>query len=226
MKLLAIDTSTEACSAALLIDGDVRERFQIAPRLHAELILPMCDSLLDEAGLAIGQLDGIAFGRGPGAFTGVRIAAGVVQGMAWAADLPVVPISSLAAMSLYAMQQHACTHVAAAIDARMGEVYWACYAQEGEAVCLVDEECVIAPDKVSLPAGATSWFAAGTGWGSYREVLMDAVGTAISSTDIEVYPHAAAVARLGAVAFTQNEQRPAEQALPVYLRDKVAEKKR
>lgn len=224
MKLLAIDTSTEACSAALLVDDDIQERYQLAPRLHAELILPMCESLLNEAGLSVNQLDGIAFGRGPGAFTGVRIATGVVQGIAWAAELPVLPISSLAAMSLHAMQQHNCTHVAAAFDARMSEVYWGCYVQEGDDVGLVGEECVIAPDKVILPADQANWFAAGTGWRSYNEALMNSVGEAISGTDADIYPHAAAVARLGVAAFNRNEQLPAGQALPVYLRDKVAEK--
>src|SRR6185503_4238342 len=121
MNLLAIDTATENCSAALLCGGQLLERSELAPRRHAELILPMIDSLLAEAGLSRRSLDGIAVGRGPGAFTGVRLAISVAQGMALGLDVPVVPVSSLAALALDAPDNGAA--ILACIDARMGEVY-------------------------------------------------------------------------------------------------------
>ncbi len=127
MKLLAIDTSTDACSAALWLNGEVRQRYQVAPREHGQLILPMIESLLAEAGLALTQLDTLAFGRGPGGFTGVRIANSVIQGLAFGADLPVVPISSLAALAQGAYTEMGTPQILAAIDARIGEVYWGAY---------------------------------------------------------------------------------------------------
>ena len=123
MKILALDTSTEACSAALLIDTEIHQRYEVAPREHGALILPMIETLLSEAGCAPTQLDALAFGRGPGAFVGVRIATGVAQGIAFAADLPVIPVSSLAAMA----QSVEHGNVYSAIDARMNEVYWGAY---------------------------------------------------------------------------------------------------
>jgi tRNA threonylcarbamoyladenosine biosynthesis protein TsaB len=128
MKLLALDTATEACSAAVWVDGTVLERYELAPRRHAALILPMIEAVLAEANLSPLQLDAIAFGRGPGAFTGVRIAVGIAQGIAFAADLPVIPISTLAALALGAAQETGYSRIAAALDARMGEVYWGVYA--------------------------------------------------------------------------------------------------
>ena len=123
MKLLALDTATEACSAAVLADGEVLERYELAPRRHAALILPMIESVLAEAGLEISQLDAIAVGRGPGAFTGVRIAIGIAQGIAFAADLPVALVSTLAALALGTARDTGATRIAAALDARMGEIY-------------------------------------------------------------------------------------------------------
>ena len=122
MKILAVDTATEACSAALYINGDIQERFEIAPREHTRLLLPMVDSLMAEAGIRPQQLDAIAFGCGPGSFTGVRIAAGVMQGIAYGADLPVVPVSTLAAISQSCLQKTAHDTIFTAVDARMNEI--------------------------------------------------------------------------------------------------------
>jgi hypothetical protein len=131
--LLALDTATEACSVALLHDGKVTSHYEVIPRLHAQKLLPMIKQLLADAGVALSAVDAIAFGRGPGAFTGVRIAIGVVQGLAFALERPVLPISNLAALAQGALREHGVQQVAAAIDARMDEVYWGCYrAEQGE----------------------------------------------------------------------------------------------
>ena len=141
MKLLTLDTSTDACSCALSVDGEIGEQSVIAPRQHTTLILPMIDQLLAEAGLKPTQLDGIAFGRGPGSFTGLRIACGITQGIAFAADIPVVPISCLATLAQGAYLEQGIEKVLASIDARMNEVYFANYFLNQEKIMqLVDEE--------------------------------------------------------------------------------------
>ena len=224
MKILALDTATEACSAALLIDGELHERFEIAPRAHARLVLPMLDGLLAEAGLKPAQLDAIAFGRGPGSFTGVRIAASVAQGIAFAADLPVLPVSTLAALARDALQRTAVAHVFAAIDARMGEIYWAAYARDaqGEPRAL-NEEQVTPATAVSVPAG-TDWFGIGSGWAMYETVLRAHFGAGLCAIDATALPRAGHIARLAAVDFVAGRALPAEQALPVYLRNQVAQR--
>ena len=138
--LLAIETSTPACSAALSIDGVVIERYALAPRQHAVLILPMIESLLLEAGISVAQLDALAFGRGPGSFTGVRIAASVIQGIAFAADLPVLPVSTLATLALGGMRITDKTQVMAALDARKSEIYWGCYTAAEDGAVVLHED--------------------------------------------------------------------------------------
>ncbi len=156
MRLLALDTSTEACSAALLIDGATTLRFEITERSHAELILPMVDSLLLEAGLELHDLDGLAFGRGPGGFTGLRIATGVVQGLAFGANLPVAPVSSLAAVAEQVPASEG-EVVLVCNDARMGEVYWAAFRSDGSGeVEAVTAESVSPPDRVPLDIAAAA----------------------------------------------------------------------
>ena len=240
MKLLAIETATDACSAALSIDGETIERFKVAPRAHTELILPMVDELMVEAGIGITQVDGIAFGRGPGAFTGVRIAVGVTQGIAFAADLPVVPVSTLAALAQGVKVQEACrqeTHkqtntekklarrVLVALDARMDEVYWGAYQRNTAGIMeLVGEECVSAPEGVPLPTGK-DWVGAGIGWAVYDERLAARCEEHVSAWDGTYFPHAREVALLGVAGHMAGQGVSAEQALPVYLRDKVTWKK-
>jgi tRNA threonylcarbamoyladenosine biosynthesis protein TsaB len=220
MKLLAIETSTIACSAALLIDDRLSERFEIAPQRHADLLLPMIGALLADAGLAPAQLDGLAFGRGPGAFTGVRIAAGVAQGIACAADIPVAPVSTLAALAQDAAGDSA--RVLAVMDARMNEVYWGVYeADAGGIMQLRGEERVCSPDDAPLPDGA-GWFGAGDGWGACGDRLRERLGAALAGSDARRWPHARAVALLGREIARRGALLPAEQALPVYLRDNVA----
>ncbi len=225
MKLLAIDTSTEACSAALLISGEVRERHEIAPREHARLILPMLESLLAEAGLKLSQLDALAFGCGPGGFTGVRIATGVIQGLAFGADLPVAPVSSLAALAQGTYRETGAQQILSAIDARISEVYWGAY-RAGDAghVTLEGDETVCAPQHVPLPVGA-DWFGAGSGWAAYETALQTRLGGAAYTCDGQRYPRAYDVALLGAGIYQRGLAVSAEQVLPVYLRDEVAWKK-
>ena len=221
MNLLALETATEACSAALAIDGEIREVFKVAPREHSELILPMVDELMAEAGITIEQVDAIAFGRGPGAFTGLRIAVGVTQGIAFGAGLPVVPVSTLAALA----QGSESDRVLAAIDARMDEVYWGAYQRNSTGqMDLCGQESVIAPGQVPLPEN-DGWFGVGTGWGSYCALLTERCGGQLEGWSGENLPHAADVARLGIAGFDAGEALSAEQAIPVYLRDQVAWKK-
>ena len=152
--LLALDTATEACSVALLHDGKVASHYEVIPRLHAQRLLPMVQALLGEAGVALSAVDAIAFGRGPGAFTGVRIAIGVVQGLAFALQRPVLPVSTLATIAQRAWREQGATQVAAAIDARMDEVYWGCYREHGGEMQLVGSEAVLPPEQAVLPRAA------------------------------------------------------------------------
>ncbi|MCG5500262.1 tRNA (adenosine(37)-N6)-threonylcarbamoyltransferase complex dimerization subunit type 1 TsaB [Ectothiorhodospira lacustris] len=224
MKLLAIETATEACSAALLLDRDVWVRFEVEPRAHARLILPMMEGLLAEAGLSLGQLDALAFGRGPGAFTGVRIATGVIQGAAFAADLPVVPVSTLAALAQQGLDEGA-NQVLAALDARMGEVYWGAFRGDEDGLAIpAGEEQVCAPSDAPLPEWQ-GWLGVGHGWSAHGDVLTNRFRDCLSGAPLaDCLPSAAEVARLAARDFTQGMAVPAEAVLPVYLRNRVAEK--
>jgi tRNA threonylcarbamoyladenosine biosynthesis protein TsaB len=216
--LLALDTATEACSVALLHEGKVISHYEVIPRLHAQRLLPMIQTLLAEAGIALSAVDALAFGRGPGAFTGVRIAVGVVQGLAFALERPVLPVSTLATIAQRAHREHGVEQVAVAIDARMDEVYWGCYrVHEGE-MQLAGIEAVLPPEQVSLPRdGSENWFAAGTGW-RYGERL--AVQPA--AVDATLLPHAEDLLRLATYGWQRGEAVEADQAQPIYLRDNVA----
>lgn len=216
--LLALDTATEACSVALLHEGRVLSHYEVIPRLHAQRLLPMIQTLLAEAGIALTAVDALAFGRGPGAFTGVRIAVGVVQGLAFALERPVLPVSTLATIAQRAHREHGVEQVAVAIDARMDEVYWGCYRlQQGE-MRLAGFETVLPPEQASLPRDGTGrWFGAGTGW-NYGERL--AVKPA--ALDATLLPHAEDLLLLASHAWQRGEAVVADQAQPVYLRDNVA----
>ena len=251
MKVLAIDTSTEACSAAVLLDdGRVVSRFVLTERSHAELILPMVDEVLRESGLTLAQLDGLAFGRGPGGFTGVRVAAGVIQGLAFGAGLRVAPVSSLAAVAAQLLFTSLALGTSPARagevgiftsparagevgrspgegilvcnDARMHEVYWAAYrcdASDPSILHAITDERVTAPEAIVVPDGVTQ--CAGNAFGRYpalRERL-DRAGLHVHEA---VYPHAAAIARVGAVMLQNGQSVAAADALPTYVRDDVA----
>ena len=220
MRLLALDTSTEACSAALLIEGTTTLRFEITERSHAELILPMVDSLLLEAGLDLRDLDGLAFGRGPGGFTGLRIATGVVQGLAFGANLPVAPVSSLAAVAEQVPVNKG-EVVLVCNDARMGEVYWAAFRSNGSGVVeAVTGESASPPDRVSLGI-AELRHAAGNGIARHPVLRQRLAETGLQMHD-GLYPRADAIARLGALELAAGRGVAAEMALPVYVRDDVA----
>jgi len=252
MKLLAVETATEACSAALYIDGIVTERFELTPKEHTRLILPMIDSLMADAGLKPQQLDALAFGCGPGSFTGVRIATGVIQGIAFGADLPVVPVSTLAAIAQDFFDNNKaqgkypplhsgegrnegfkkgansdlsrCINVAfTAMDARMGEIFWGVYQRDEQGFAkLIGKESVTPAVAVEFPD--LSGVGVGSGWGVYNHELMALLAGRVSYCETENLPRAGAIARLGARGFELGLAVAVEQAMPVYLRDKVAKK--
>jgi tRNA threonylcarbamoyladenosine biosynthesis protein TsaB len=223
MNLLALDTATEACSAALYLDGRVLERYRLAPREHNRLILPMIDELLAEAGIGLGRLDALAFGRGPGSFTGVRIATGVVQGIAFGAGLPVVPVSTLAAMALEALAEAEAEFALPCIDARMGEVYWGVYRCAGaDRVEPVAVEAVLPPEAVeagAIPRGV----GIGSGWATYGAVLAERLGPErLLRVMADRFPRAGCIARLAVAEVAAGTAVAADLAQPVYLRDQVA----
>lgn len=224
MIILAVETATEACSAAVYCDGAVAERYRVAPREHNRLIMRMIEDVLTEAGVALPQVDAVAFGRGPGSFTGVRIATGVAQGIAFGADIPVLPVSTLAALAHEGLSEDPRAEWAfPCIDARMGEVYCAVYRrEEGRIPNLVGPERVIPPrvfDVSMTPAGPG--LGTGSGWHTYRGILTERFGPKVSTILPDRFPRAASVACLGARDFERGFAVPPEEALPVYLRNQV-----
>ncbi|PIB17609.1 tRNA (adenosine(37)-N6)-threonylcarbamoyltransferase complex dimerization subunit type 1 TsaB [Vibrio rotiferianus] len=225
-KILAIDTATENCSVALLVGDKVISRSEVAPRDHTKKVLPMVDELLKEAGLTLQELDALAFGRGPGSFTGVRIGIGIAQGLAFGADLPMIGVSTLAAMAQGSYRRHGATDVAVAIDARMSEVYWARYTRQenGEWVG-VDAECVIPPARLAeeVQADDNTWTTAGTGWDAYQDELGQ---LRLNLTAGEVlYPDSQDIVILAKQELEKGNTVPVEESSPVYLRDNVTWKK-
>ncbi len=224
-NVLAIDTATEACSAALHCDGAVCRRFEIAPRRHNTLIFEMCESLFRETGVGLDRLDALVFGKGPGAFTGVRIAASMAQSVAYARGLPVVPVSDLQAVAQRAMERHAADSVLVAMDARMGEVYYGHFIKGADGLAApVGEEGLAVPGRVPGAADFRG-IGAGSGWRAHREALNAVLGGGLSACDEELLPDAAAMLTIalpgiasGATAGTVVEPM---NALPVYLRSPV-----
>ena len=221
MRLLALDTASAACTVALVLGPVTHERHAIAPRRHAELVLPMIDELLAEAGIALAGLDAIAFGRGPGSFTGVRIACGVVQGLALGAALPVAPVSTLAALAEGARRERGERRILAGFDARMGEVYWGAFVARDGIVSAAGEEVVCRPEDVPIPREAGHWVGVGDAWAVYGDALARRLGRRLSGVDPARFPAARDVAALGAALLTSGGGRSVEAALPRYLRDRV-----
>ncbi|MES1940643.1 metal-dependent protease molecular chaperone [Salinisphaera sp. T5B8] len=222
MKLLALDASTEALSVAVVDserDYEI-EHFEIAPQAHARRLLPLAQELLERAELALADLDGFAFGRGPGAFTGLRIAAGLVQGLAAGVDRPVVPVSTLAALAARCFHHdEKIRHVRVVQDARMGEIYTADYKRgETAAPIVIEEERVIRPEALDTD---DAWVRAGNGWGVVASARGVAADTLVA---LEQWPHALDIARLAWPVLARGDGVAAARALPVYVRDDVARK--
>ncbi|MCB5186513.1 tRNA (adenosine(37)-N6)-threonylcarbamoyltransferase complex dimerization subunit type 1 TsaB [Methylobacillus caricis] len=218
MNILALDTSTEYLSLALLLDGRLIQREMLAGQSHSQRILPLLRELLDEAGVELSDLDGIAFGAGPGSFTGLRIGCGVAQGLALGADLPVVGVSTLLAL---AEDAQGADKVIACLDARMGEVYHAAYIKQGAGWKEVVAPGLYKPEDVPAVEGS-GWTGAGSGWQSYAEALQQCYVGQAGNLLPEAYPRAAAIAALALPGFLAGEGRIADEAAPVYIRNKVA----
>ena len=228
MRILGIDTATESCSAALRLEGRLLERAQRLERAHAQVILPMVDELLAEGDTPLGALDAIAFGRGPGAFTGVRLAATVAQGLAFGAGVPVVPVSDLRALAQRALDENGgLARVLVCADARMREVYWACFERSSDRCAgLCGEERVSAPADVRLPSAwgsagqdAAGLAGVGSGFAAYPELCR---GFKFEVVLQGLLPRAAEIVELAIPEVEAGRVFPPEQALPVYLRDDVA----
>ncbi|MCR8923321.1 tRNA (adenosine(37)-N6)-threonylcarbamoyltransferase complex dimerization subunit type 1 TsaB [Dasania sp. GY-MA-18] len=229
MKILAVDSSTEACSVALL-DSQCRDEsallalYELAPREHSQRLLPMVDQLLADAGITIQQLDAIAFGKGPGSFTGLRICLGLVQGLAFGADVPVVPVSSLQALAQTALDLGEVDEqqpVIASIDARMSEIYWCAYrCEQGLMQPLIDEQ-LSAPEAFKQPQELQSFAAVGSGW-QYKEQM---AYQGLHYCNDQLLPRASAVAKLALHYYQTGLYCAADKAQPSYIRDQVAWKK-
>jgi tRNA threonylcarbamoyladenosine biosynthesis protein TsaB len=222
MNLLAIESATESVSVALSINGEVVERYQHAPRLHAELLLPWAEQLLAEAGIGFRDIDAFAFSRGPGSFTSLRIGIGIVQGLAWGADRPVIPVSSLAATAQTAADM-GIDSALVALDARMKEVFTGTFEVNDNRIMIpVSDEKVCSPDDVQLPVNVETY---GVGIGFERYQALQLLSENLAGFQLDIWPKASSVLKLAQEWLLTHEALPAEQAQPVYLRDNVAKKK-
>ena len=217
MKILALETSTEYCSVALWQDGVSTQRFELAGQKHSEMLIEMLDAVLRDSGYGIQDMDGIAFGSGPGSFTGVRIACGAAQGLALGAGLPVAGICTLLALA----EGTGKTRVIAALDARMGEIYCAAYQRQHDNWVCVYEPCLCKPEEAPTVAGG-DWFGAGSGFATFADALQARYAGQLNGVDAAAVPKAQAIAALAAVQFASGGGVDAALAQPFYLRDKVA----
>jgi len=217
MRLLALDTSTEYCSVALWQDGAVLERSELVGQRHSEVLIEMVNSLLREADAKLAQLDGIAFGKGPGSFTGVRIACGSTQGLALGASLPVAGVCTLEALA----EASGRPRVVAALDARMAELYLAAYEKRDGVWLTLIEPCLCKPEDAPTLSGS-DWFGVGSGFATHGDELQKRYTGQVQGVDSSAIPRAAAIAVLGAARFALGQGVDAAAALPLYLRDRVA----
>jgi len=229
MKLLAIEASSDACSVGLLIDDEIAVDHRLAAQQHAKLLLPMIDALMSTAGISVNQLDGIAYGRGPGSFTGVRIGVAVTQGIALGADLGVIGVSTLRSVAQGCLREYNDAHVAVSMDARMDEVYYCAYAQDENRVmqALIDEQVCSQQSIHGLPeiksTTSSTWHWAGSGAERYREVVKEQFLINDSAIRVDRWPHAQDTLYLALPSVLAGELTAAENASPVYLRNKVAQ---
>lgn len=225
-RILAIDTATEACSVALWNNGEVQALFELCPREHTQRILPMIQQVLASSGLSLQQLDALAFGRGPGSFTGVRIGIGIGQGLALGADLPMIGVSTLQTMAQGALRLTGATRILAAIDARMGEVYWGEFERDTEGHWLGENtEAVMTPEQTSHRAESLTghWATVGTGWQTYPDLIS---GSQVILADGQMLlPQAEDMLPLALSLWAEGKAVSVEQAEPVYLRNEVTWKK-
>lgn len=224
-RILAVDTATEACSIALWCEGDIISRFAVSPREHTQKILPMVEDVLAEAGMGLNQLDALAFGRGPGSFTGVRIGVGIAQGLALGANLPMIGVSSLMTLAEGAFRIAGHKQVLVAIDARMSEIYCAQYQRTSEGHWLGEEtEAVLLPDdfKNKFTGLSGVWSYAGTGWEAYPSLLNDSAS--LSNSHITL-PDAQDMLPIAAQLWQQGKVVAVENVEPTYLRNEVTWKK-
>jgi len=217
MRVLALETSTEYCSVALWQDGRSYELNELVGQKHSERLISMVDEVLKDAGIKIQQLDGIAFGKGPGSFTGVRIACGAAQGLAFGTDLPVAGICTLEALA----EASGKTRVIAVLDARMGEIYHAAYEKLNGFWAEACSPCLCKPEDAP-PVAGNEWFGIGSGFAMHGMTLEQGYAGQLSGMDGSAVPQAAAIAALGAARIAAGLGVDAAQALPLYLRDKVA----
>ena len=233
-KILAIETSTTGCSAALLVQSDqqqiIYESWQNAPRQHTELILPMLDDVLDQANCHLSDIDALAFGCGPGAFTGVRIATSVIQAISYAAAIKVISVSSLAALAQGVMRTEGDSHCVVASDARMNEIYLACYQNNKGYMVLKGQEQLIKPELLGSQISNfcqenPNWTAVGSGWQEYQQIISPQISGLSSVKQItDCLPHAQDIAFLALDKLANKQYGDAQTALPVYLRNNVAKK--
>ncbi|PRC91507.1 tRNA (adenosine(37)-N6)-threonylcarbamoyltransferase complex dimerization subunit type 1 TsaB [Solimicrobium silvestre] len=220
-KILSIETSSELASAALLFGQKIIQRQTNGVTNHSQSILPMVQSLLQEAGITLSECDAIAFGSGPGSFTGVRTACGVVQGLAFGANLPVIPVVTLLALAEDCRNKTGANHVLAALDARMGEVYWAQYRyDEAQQAWATLVEPTLSAPALLVPNDVDGLALVGNGFAAYPDKFT--LPVALLAAAQSAVPQAEAVARLGKIEFAAGRCYPAEQAQPLYLRNKIA----
>ena len=217
VRILALETATEACSVAVLAGSAMYRRFEVRPRAHLRLLLPMVESVLTEAELDLGDLDAIAFGCGPGGFTGLRIAAGVAQGLALGARLPVIPVSNLAALAASTMRDTTARKVIVCQDARMGEVYWGTFDRGADDLPVASGPERVGPPEVVSVAGS-DWLGAGSGWLAYPQLRVGFAGVIETNPR---WPDAADVAAIALGELQAGRVLAPELAVPTYIRNNV-----
>lgn len=217
MRIIALETSTEYCSVALWRDGAVTGRCELVGQKHSEVLMEMLNGVLQDAGCRMQDMDGVAFGKGPGSFTGVRIACGVAQGLALGANLPVIGVCTLEALA----QSSGHDKVIAALDARMGEIYHAAYQKREDDWTITSEPCLCKPEDAPAVTGE-GWFGCGTGFAMHGAALHAHYAGQLRGANGALVPQASAIVELAVARFTRGEGADAAQALPLYLRDKVA----